>query len=121
MNYWNDEEDELLKSVYGQKTIFEIVPLFPKHTRGSIYKRAKKIGLTSKENYGKLYRKYSVNQGFFSEKTPEALYWAGFIAADGYVDDKRDHSLTITLAKKDEDHIKLFCKEVEYSGPLNYG
>ena len=42
-------------------------------------------------------RKYSLKTDFFKEMTPQSLYWAGFIAADGCIENK--YTTSINLAK----------------------
>lgn len=69
----------------------------------------------------------SVDDDFFSRDTEETFYWAGFIAADGCVNDpdKKKHlkngkeeitsRLSIVLSKTDKDHLKKFVKDIKYS------
>lgn len=56
---------------------------------------------------------------FLLKKEPESLYWLGFILADGHFDNSK--RLTITLAKKDKDHllklaIKIGCNLITVKG-----
>lgn len=115
MNIWTEEEDELLKYLYGEIPLSNILLIIPTHTKSSISQRAYKLNL--KCDRSKLYRKYSVNKKFFSEKTPSALYWAGFIAADGCINPKK-RALRVTLSIKDISHLEKLKKEIEYSGKL---
>ncbi len=78
----------------------------------SVRHQASALGLTQGSNLG---RKFSTNRTFFNEPNPLNSYWAGFIAADGYV---RDNRLKIGLAAKDADHVARFASDVEYTGPL---
>lgn len=64
-------------------------------------------------------KKYTCNDCFFSECTAEALYWAGFIAADGCVRDNSGKYIRIGLAKKDHNHIRKFRDAVKYSGKIH--
>lgn len=54
-------------------------------------------------------QKYSINEHFFSQYTKESCYWAGFIAADGYIRDNR-HMLGIHLKADDKPHLDKFLK-----------
>lgn len=57
-------------------------------------------------------RKYNCNENFFEEvNAPEKAYWLGFIAADGFLTDRK--RLGIALANKDESHLRLFCDAIE--------
>lgn len=68
--------------------------------------------------------KYSCDHSFFSKETPEAFYWAGFIAADGCVKKRKKYNtyiLKLTLSKKDEEHLALFKKHIKSNHPIkNY-
>jgi hypothetical protein len=62
-------------------------------------------------------RKYSCNHRFFSNDTPESFYWAGFLAADGFVRDSGGTQFAgLTIAVKDRVHLEKFVKEVRYTG-----
>jgi hypothetical protein len=64
------------------------------------------------------YRIYTRNDHAFSQLTLETCYWAGFIAADGYIDIKH-HGLKVCLSPKDYDHLDHLRMFVKYSGPLH--
>lgn len=74
---------------------------------------------------GKDKRKYKVNDNFFSEKTKESVYWAGFIAGDGHIHsrrkDKKKNAITIGLSIKDKNHIKNLQNLIEHKGKLYEG
>lgn len=55
-------------------------------------------------------RIYNIDHEFFSRDTPEAFYWAGFIAADGWVrsNSKLGYVLGISLSTKDLKHLERF-------------
>lgn len=44
-------------------------------------------------------------------ETPEAYYWAGFIAADGHISNNK--RVVITLSIKDSEHLKKFANFIE--------
>jgi hypothetical protein len=56
-------------------------------------------------------KKYSCNDQYFSHMSLNACYWAGFIAADGYVNPV-SNSLEITLSSKDREHLQRFLNDV---------
>jgi transposase len=51
-------------------------------------------------------RQYDLNEAAFDELTPESLYWLGFFFADGCL--YGNNTLILSLAKKDEDHLRKF-------------
>jgi hypothetical protein len=62
------------------------------------------------------------NRTYFQEiNTPEKAYWLGFIAADGYVRRKPDHSVSIGLKESDKNHLLSFANAVDYDGKLIRG
>lgn len=59
------------------------------------------------------------NHNFFSKPNLLNSYWAGFIAADGCIDDtKYSKKLKITLAHKDRNHLFRLKKYINYSGKI---
>jgi len=72
-------------------------------------------------------RLYTVNENYFSLLTPDSCYWAGFIAADGYISPiryrknggvKARESLRIDLSEKDKSHLESFKRYINYTGPI---
>lgn len=63
----------------------------------------------------------SVNRNFFSIiDTEHKAYWLGFLIADGCINKSNGvrRRLRFYLAKKDEDMIKQFAKDIDYKGKL---
>lgn len=99
---------------------------------GSMAKTAKAFGISTTmiSHWFKKYglrinrpgknKKYSVNDNFFSVDAPEAFYWAGFIAADGWVTIKTENSkfLGLSLAAKDYEHLRKFKAAIGHTGPI---
>lgn len=66
--------------------------------------------------------RYNINKDYFSEYTSNNCYWAGFICADGHIEnyipcDRKvpNYKLKILLSKKDEDHLIHFVSELGYT------
>jgi hypothetical protein len=59
-------------------------------------------------NYAK---KKTLNDGFFSSNTKAAYYWAGFIAADGWIEGDRNR-VGLALQNSDYAHLEKFKKAV---------
>lgn len=66
----------------------------------------------------------SFNDRYFEEPNPENSYWAGFIAADGCISDRRQEAhqqrLTIGLSSKDREHLVDFSKSIGGGGVKTY-
>jgi hypothetical protein len=58
--------------------------------------------------------RYHYNIKFFSCYDPISAYWAGFIAADGYIRKNRA-ALHIKLKKNDYSHLLKFCTAIDYN------
>jgi hypothetical protein len=52
-------------------------------------------------------KRYSCNDRYFDRMSLEACYWAGFIAADGYINPVSS-TLEITLSTRDAHHLQRF-------------
>lgn len=114
-NKWSDEEMQIVKDNYGVMDYTELLKLLPKRGVHNVRKMAEKLGLTTDR------RKYTYNHNYFSELTNENCYWAGFIAADGYVyrtKDKNQPGLRIMLQARDRGHLEKFVQCVQYSKPV---
>lgn len=62
-------------------------------------------------------RKYTLNLEFFKHPNIINSYWAGFLAADGYIRENLKH-ICLRLKNTDKHHISHFCKDIEYNGPI---
>ena len=68
----------------------------------------------------KMSKRYRCNTNFFSRQTAISAYWAGFIAADGYIN-PRDVSVRISLKSNDVLHLSRFKKDLSFNGKIkNY-
>ena len=67
-------------------------------------------------------RKYTCDDNFFSRDTPEAFYWAGFIAADGclYLKHEKNKKIQIGLSIKDIGHLYKFKLAINFDGKITY-
>lgn len=72
--------------------------------------------LTS-ERAKKMSKHYKCDVSFFSKRSLNSAYWAGFIAADGSICE-RDLSLKIGLNIKDINHLIKFKKDLKFDGKI---
>lgn len=64
-------------------------------------------------------RKYDLDHDFFSRDTEESFYWAGFIAADGWVSRNTGaYLVAINLSSKDIEHLEKLRKAVRFTGDI---
>ncbi|KKN61329.1 hypothetical protein LCGC14_0523200 [marine sediment metagenome] len=64
--------------------------------------------------------RYNCDHNFFSEDSQHSFYWAGFIAADGAIIDRRKTlELSIGLAQKDKNHIQKFKQNISAENPIH--
>jgi len=59
-----------------------------------------------------------LDETVFDELTPEALYWIGFLYADGHIIGSRGYSIELALKKEDKGHIEKFKKFLKCSNPI---
>lgn len=76
------------------------------------------------ENLSIRYNRYNATI-FDTIDTEEKAYWLGFIFADGYISDaehstSHKYSFELSLASKDEEHLKKFAKFVDYTGTIEH-
>ena len=111
---FSDLEIEFVKNNYGIITRQKISKILnkPEH---QITKLAKELNLHSLLRHFK--RIYKRNDFIFSKINLLTCYWAGFIAADGYIDNKA-FALRVCLSKKDKIHLERLKDFLKYSGPL---
>lgn len=102
---WTDSEIIFLKENYGTKTCKEISKILDK-TESAVQNKAFTLELK------KGFKKLKVNNEFFSIPNNLNSYWAGFIAADGYIR-SNVNNVGITLSKKDRSHLEKFKVDSE--------
>jgi hypothetical protein len=112
-NIYTESEKQLLVEVYDRTSKEELQKLFPNHTCNSLRTVAGKLGVTHR-------RIYSVNQNYFSTYTPNSCYWAGFLAADGFIWAARNR-VKINLQEQDLVHLEAFKSDVDYTGNIRCG
>lgn len=59
-----------------------------------------------------------LDETVFDELTPEALYWIGFLYADGHIIKDRGYSIELALKKEDKEHIVKFKSFLSASNPI---
>ena len=69
-----------------------------------------------------LNKKYYCDENFFDQDNENSFYWAGFIAADGSVQERKySKILKICLSNQDANHLEKFKKAINSTHPIkNY-
>lgn len=81
---------------------------------GIEWKSLKDLGISYKTNKKLFY----FNENFFENiDCEEKAYWLGFLAADGYVNNKRG-SFNLSLSEKDKEHLIKFKNSLESNHPI---
>lgn len=108
---WTQQEVNKLKSLMGQISFEEMTKQFQGRSKMSLVHKADKLGLSN--NYR--IRKYSFDIDFW--KTPNLIncYFAGFIAADGYINNK---SLVLSLSTKDLIVLEKLKQACNFTGTI---
>lgn len=113
---WTTNEDNILIENYGINNYEDYKHLLPNRTLSSIYNRVYKLKLKCKEKIKNVY-KYDVDHHFFKDLSNINCYWAGFIAADGWI--KSDcNCLGIKISEKDINHLEKFKLDIKTNSPI---
>jgi hypothetical protein len=119
MNNWTPEEDKILIKFYEKKSYKDIKEYLTNRSIFSIRSRVGVLGLGSRS--GKMMslakKKNFVNKNYFDVPNIENSYWAGFIAADGCINNKWN-KITIALGLLDNTHLDFFSSCVNYTGKI---
>lgn len=106
IDMWTVKENDFLKQHFPEANMLnnkeKFLNNFPNRTWEAIKVQANKLGIHSKYNvppHG--------NVSKLLEETPEAYYWAGFIAADGHIE--KDKRLSLKISSKDREHLIKFA------------
>lgn len=80
------------------------------------------MDFSTKPERMKVHTKYklkqiSVNDDFFSDLSLQNCYWAGFIAAVGYI--KKGNILKLKLSSRDIQHLEEFSKDIGFMGKIH--
>lgn len=62
--------------------------------------------------------KYTVDETLFNQNTEQSFYWAGFLAADGCIHQKRQ-AISIGLSEKDKEHLEKYKLALNATYPIH--
>ena len=112
----------ILKEYNSGKAVNSFIHLLP-CSRSTVTRLLQQHGITIRsrgsymtvERASSMSKRHSCNKEFFSQQTPTSIYWAGFIAADGNINE-RDESMKIAIQANDKAHLIQFSKDIQYTG-----
>lgn len=105
-----DIDKNVIDAYQAGATADQAAKMFGYKSSSACYHIMRKFGI-SRRNMSEVMTKRTCDHNFFENiDTEEKAYWLGFIAADGCVIDKK---LTISLSRKDYNHINKFKKDIK--------
>lgn len=110
---WSLEEKQIVLDNYGKLSEDALLVMLPNRTAPALRMYAERIGIRNKQ------RLYTHNENFFSIPNLINSYWAGFLAADGYVYNKGS-TLSVQLQERDKEHLDRFVADIEFTGKFNF-
>lgn len=117
-NKYNWLTKEILEKDYSELGNFKLIGLKYNIPRSTIERYCKILGVKTNAKIS-----YTCNDDFFSKDNEDSFYLAGFIAADGCINQhksKEPNYIMITLSEKDKFHLLKITKLLEFSGPIKY-
>lgn len=122
MEQFKSSEIDYILNNHGLITAKEIAVNLNKNY-SKVKREIKKLGLSTaigKSNFSRKKRKYIYNDNFFSCLNINNSYWAGFIAADGYISiiNSDNMFLSLMLSTKDLKHIELLNNCISPDKPI---
>lgn len=109
---WSEEENEIIRKYYPKLGSSKLLEMLPGRTGKALADHARLLGVHILSDYKR--RAVLGSLDFFSIPTVLSSYWAGFIAADGCIND--GNRLTIGLSVLDKEHLERFCLDIGYPG-----
>jgi hypothetical protein len=116
MNKLFASKEDLIRDYKELQCLTKIANKYGVH-RQTIANKFNKLHIVYKS---KTYR-FSSNENYFNNDNEEVFYWAGFLAADGCLYERKDgfKQLCLKLATKDLPHMQLFKKCIETNAPIS--
>lgn len=114
---WSKQEITILKTNYQKMPRKELLKLLPNRTLGGINIKARSLNLHNYIGNHSWHSTIEYNKNYFSIVNQETSYWAGFLAADAYIDSK-NNKIRIKLAAKDKQQLMDFKQCLNFSGVI---
>lgn len=109
LNKISDEQKNKVKELYLQGASQSSIEKTLKMTRKTIRTILKENSIErDKSTQWRLSRNSSLNENVFNQLTPEALYWIGFLYADGHIRKDKEYSIELEIELKDLGHLNKY-------------
>lgn len=115
--HWSLKEEQFLIDNYHLMPRHKLQLILKNRTLGSISAKARLLKLTNYENNRRWNSTLKYDKRFFKDINSSSAYWAGFIAADGYISSK-ENKIRIKLALKDKVQLQQFKKALNFTGNI---
>lgn len=110
---WTKEEEDLIRDLSNKMSFKEMEKHIIGRAADSIKVRASKLKI--KNNF--VHKKYNKNESFWETPSPINCYWAGFIAADGCINENKNF-LAIEISIMDIAHLEKFKEQTGFTGKI---
>lgn len=112
------EDSKNMALLYAKGATFEQIGRLYDTVLQNVRRRVNDTGMPSRKN--SQHRIYNLDQKAFSNPAlnRNAMYWGGFLAADGSVDVKKN-SINLTLGSVDEGHLLKFKRFLKSTHPVH--
>ena len=111
---WTQEEELKLKSLVGKISFKDMEKHFEGRKAAGLQSHSRAMNLDSPY----IHKTQSKDEKFFETPNPLNCYWAGFLAADGYIQEGNRQSIKLKLSILDEEHIIKFRNDTKATNPL---
>lgn len=119
MKKFTNEEIEFIQNNYNKISTNDIA-LKLNRSRKSISYKCQNLGLVTKDTK-KIQKSLSSNKKYidsnFFTNNSNAPYWAGFLMADGWIDNNR---ICLQLSIKDEQHLQRFKNDIQSDATITH-
>jgi len=109
---WTPQEDAVIRKLYMTTNARDVAAKLPGRNLNAVKARANLLGIIKKVAYEK-------DEAFFSIPNPVNCAIAGFIAADGNLNEEKKR-LAINISVKDLEFLQLLVSLIKFNGPIDF-
>ena len=125
MNKYTEKEIQFIKDNYGVLRYQQMATALNRSLTSVKAKARSVVPYINKQggsNFSRKKRENNLDDNFFKNQTESSCYWAGFIAADGFIGKGPTRNmLKIHLSSKDKGHLESFKKDIDFDGDIKVG
>jgi hypothetical protein len=113
---WTEVEENLMNELYGKVDIHYLLEQLPGRSIRVACTKAARMGLSGVR--ARKQAQYISHRYFFPEVNVLNSYWAGLLAADGNIYERRN-LVSIGLSAHDREHLNLFLEQIGYPAGIH--